>query len=61
MSTAVPVYRVALVSGANCGLGFEVARQLGECGMTVLLGARDPCLPGPLTGGFYRDGRRIAW
>jgi NAD(P)-dependent dehydrogenase (short-subunit alcohol dehydrogenase family) len=32
---------VALVTGANKGLGQEVARQLGRRGMTVLLGCRD--------------------
>lgn len=35
-------HRVALVSGANRGIGLAVARQLGALGMTVLLGARDP-------------------
>lgn len=32
---------VALVTGANKGIGFEVSRQLGRAGFTVLLGARD--------------------
>ena len=33
--------RIALVTGANKGIGFETARQLGAQGMTVLIGARD--------------------
>ena len=33
--------KVALVTGANKGIGFEVARGLGKAGFTVLLGARD--------------------
>lgn len=33
--------KVALITGANKGLGLETARQLGKQGYTVLLGARD--------------------
>ena len=33
--------KVALVTGANKGIGLEVSRQLGEAGYTVLLGSRD--------------------
>ncbi len=32
---------IALVTGANKGIGYETARRLGELGMTVLVGARD--------------------
>lgn len=34
--------KVALITGANKGLGFEMARQLAQTGVTILLAARDP-------------------
>ncbi|MEP6754100.1 MAG: SDR family oxidoreductase [Chthonomonadales bacterium] len=33
--------KVALVTGANKGLGLEISRQLGAQGITVLIGSRD--------------------
>jgi NAD(P)-dependent dehydrogenase (short-subunit alcohol dehydrogenase family) len=33
--------KIALISGANRGIGFETARQLGRKGIKVLLGARN--------------------
>jgi NAD(P)-dependent dehydrogenase (short-subunit alcohol dehydrogenase family) len=36
-----PIGRVAIVTGANKGIGKEVARQLAQAGLTVLLGSRD--------------------
>jgi NAD(P)-dependent dehydrogenase (short-subunit alcohol dehydrogenase family) len=35
------VAKIVLITGANKGIGFEVSRQLGRSGFTVLLGARD--------------------
>ena len=36
--------RIALVTGANKGIGYEVARQLGKRGITILVGARNETL-----------------
>lgn len=34
--------RIALVTGANKGIGLEIARQLARSGVHVIIGARDP-------------------
>ena len=34
--------KIALITGANKGLGFEMARQLGQAGLIVVMAARDP-------------------
>lgn len=36
--------KIALVTGANKGIGYEVARQLGKRGITILVGARNETL-----------------
>lgn len=41
MAEAHASQRIALITGANKGIGFETARQLGRQGVTVLVGSRD--------------------
>jgi NAD(P)-dependent dehydrogenase (short-subunit alcohol dehydrogenase family) len=38
----VATNQIALVTGANKGIGYEIARQLGKKGFHVLVGARNP-------------------
>ena len=42
MATPASGQKIALVTGANKGIGFATARELARAGHTVLLGARDP-------------------
>ena len=46
--------RVALITGGNRGLGFEIARQLGRRGISVILGVRDAA-NGQRAAGVLRD------
>jgi NAD(P)-dependent dehydrogenase (short-subunit alcohol dehydrogenase family) len=41
MNDSTPDTTIALITGANKGLGYETARRLGALGMKVLVGARD--------------------
>lgn len=41
LSANVPDMTTALITGANKGIGFEIARLLGEQGVTAVIGARD--------------------
>ena len=47
---------IALVTGANSGIGFEVVRALAQRGMTVYLGSRDPAKGGAAVAELASEG-----
>ena len=49
--------KVALVTGANKGIGKEIARGLAKQGFTVLLGARKPALGEAAAAELANDGQ----
>jgi NAD(P)-dependent dehydrogenase (short-subunit alcohol dehydrogenase family) len=48
--------RIALITGANKGIGLETARQLGRQGISVLLGCRDLARGAAAVAGLAKDG-----
>jgi len=50
---------VALVTGANRGIGFDVCRQLAQRGHTVMLGARDRSKGEAAAADLAKEGRMV--
>jgi NAD(P)-dependent dehydrogenase (short-subunit alcohol dehydrogenase family) len=57
--SARPTSPIALVTGANRGIGLEVSRQLAQVGMRVLLCARDPTKGEAAAAALAREGLSI--
>ncbi|MFZ6030419.1 MAG: SDR family oxidoreductase [Chloroflexota bacterium] len=52
---------IALVSGANRGIGFEVCRQLGQAGFQVILTSRNRTLGEEAAGTLAKEGLQIIY
>lgn len=50
------ITKIALVTGANKGIGLETARQLGKKGITVIIGARDASRGAAAAAGLKGEG-----
>jgi NAD(P)-dependent dehydrogenase (short-subunit alcohol dehydrogenase family) len=53
--------RVALVTGGNRGIGFEICRQLAGQGIRVVLAARDPAKGEAAVGALREEGLDVAF
>jgi NAD(P)-dependent dehydrogenase (short-subunit alcohol dehydrogenase family) len=51
-----PTQKIALVTGANRGIGLETARQLGQQGVTVIVAARDDVKAQQAAGALQAEG-----